>query len=128
MNQSPARVAVAGLILILVPVAFGAAAAGPKARLFAKYDENKNGVIDGAEMAALRKDFAAEPKGDLARFDTDHDGKLSDEEIAQIKPPGKGGGKKGGGKKAESASADTKTKAEPAGAAAAPSETKPEAK
>lgn len=92
-----------GLILSLTPFAFGAAALGPKARLFAKYDLNKNGVIDGDEVAAVRKDFAAEPKGDLARYDADHDGKLSDAEIALIKPPGQrdkkaGGGKKGGGK------------------------------
>jgi hypothetical protein len=102
MNQTPARWAICGLILSLTPLAFGAAAAGPKARLFAKYDLNKNGIIDGDEAAAVRKDFAAEPKGDLARYDADHDGKLSDAEIALIKPPGqrdkKGGGKKGGSK------------------------------
>ena len=78
------------LFLLLCPAVIAAAADGPKAKLFAKYDTNKNGVIDGDEIATLRKDFAADPEGPLARFDTNHDGKLSDEEIAAIKPPGKG--------------------------------------
>jgi hypothetical protein len=68
---------------------------GPKARIFAKYDANKNGVIDGEEIAAVRQAYAADPKGEFATYDKDHDGKLSNEEIAAIKPPG---GKKGGGK------------------------------
>src|SRR3954468_11367813 len=73
---------------------------GPKARLFAKYDTNKNGVIDGDEIAVVRKAFAADPKGEFATYDKDADGKLSDEEIASIKPPGTNKGeKKGGGKK-----------------------------
>jgi hypothetical protein len=73
---------------------------GPKARIFAKYDTNKNGIIDGDEVEAVRKAFAADPKGEFAAYDTNHDGKLSDEEIANIKPPGgkKGGDKKSGGK------------------------------
>ena len=75
---------------------------GPKARIFAKYDTNKNGIIDGDEIAVVRKAFAAEPKGEFATYDKDHDGKLSDEEIAQIKPPG-GGGKAGAGKKPDAA-------------------------
>ena len=90
------------LVALLVPViAFAQAAAGPKARIFAKYDTNKNGVIDGDEVAAVRKAFAADPKGEFASYDKDHDGKLSDEEIAGIKPPGakKDGEKKSGGKK-----------------------------
>src|SRR5471032_1746016 len=73
---------------------------GPKAKIFAKYDTNKNGVIDGDEIVAVRKAFVAEPKGEFATYDKDHDGKLSDAEIAEIKPPG-GGGKKGGGKDPE---------------------------
>ena len=84
---------------------------GPKARLFAKYDSNKNGVIDGDEVAAVRKAFAADPKGEFSTYDKDHDGKLSDEEIANIKPPGakKDGEKKAGGKK----KADTEKPAQP---------------
>src|SRR3954465_9396870 len=84
-----------------------AAASGPKARLFAKFDTNQNGIIDGAEVAALRKAFLAEPKGDLARYDTDHDGKLSDDEIAEIKPPGQRGNKKAGKKTYPGASPKT---------------------
>jgi hypothetical protein len=95
-------------------------ALGPKARIFAKYDTNKNGVIDGDEIAAVRKAYAADPKGEFATYDKDHDGKLSDEEIALIKPPG-GGGKTGAGKKAEA----KKPAAEPKPAAG---EKKPEPK
>jgi len=81
------------------PVDTNLAKLGPKARIFAKYDTNKNGVIDGDEVAAVRKAYAADPKGEFAKYDTNHDGKLSDEEIAAIKPPG-GGGKSGAAKKA----------------------------
>src|SRR3954463_6151665 len=78
-----------------------AAGGGPKARIFAEFDTNKNGVIDGDEVAAVRKAFAADPKGQFARFDANHDGKLDDAEIAEIKPPGakKDSEKKSGGKK-----------------------------
>ena len=60
---------------------------GPKAKFFAKYDTNHNGVIDPEEKEAIRKDYAAAPDGDLQRFDKNKDGKLDDEEIAAIKPP-----------------------------------------
>lgn len=76
-----------------------AAQPGPKARIFAAYDTNKNGVIDSDEITAVRKAFAAEPKGEFASYDKNNDGKLDDAEIAAIKPPGQGG-KKGGDKKA----------------------------
>jgi hypothetical protein len=81
------------------------AGSGPKAQIFAKFDTNKNSVIDGDEVAAVRAAFAAEPKGQFARYDANHDGKLDDAEIAEIKPPGAGGKKgeksekKSGGKK-----------------------------
>jgi hypothetical protein len=77
----------------------GAAAPGPKARVMAKFDTNKNNVIDGEEIAAVRAAFAADPKGDLARYDTNQNGKLDDSEIAEIKPPGQKGAS-GGKKKA----------------------------
>ena len=84
---------------------------GPKAKIFAKYDTNKNGVIDGEEIVVVRKAFLADLKGEFAGYDADHDGKLSAAEIASIKPPGakKDGEKKSGGKK----KADAETKAEP---------------
>jgi len=100
MKKLPRSVVfVAVLGLVALPGTF--AAEGPKAKIFAKYDTNKNGAIDGDEVAAVRKAFAAEPKGEFATYDKDHDGKLSDEEIAGIKPPGakKDGEKKGAGKK-----------------------------
>ena len=93
-------------------MASGAAAPGPKARIFAKFDTNKNNVIDGAEIAAVRAAFAAEPKGDLARFDVNQNGKLEDAEIAEIKPPGqKGakGGKKEGGKSKSGSGSESST-------------------
>lgn len=81
---------------VVVPsVVFGAAAPGPKAKIFARYDTNKNNIIDGAEVAAVRAAFKADRKGEFARYDTNTDGKLDDAEIAEIKPPGQGG-KKGG--------------------------------
>ena len=52
-----ARFAVAlGAFALLAPaVARAQPAPGPKARIFAKYDTNKNGVIDGVEIEAVRK-------------------------------------------------------------------------
>jgi len=64
--------------------AFAAKADGPKAKLLAKYDANKNGKLDAEECEAARKDFAADPKGELAKLDTNKDGKLSDEELAAL--------------------------------------------
>jgi Ca2+-binding EF-hand superfamily protein len=101
MNTSrlPAALCISAALLFSA-TAF-AQSQGPKAKIFAKYDTNKNGVIDGDEIVAVRKAFAADLKGEFASYDKDADGKLSDEEIASIKPPGanKGGEKKGGGKK-----------------------------
>ena len=76
---------IAVLALVVLPGA--SAAEGPKARIFAKYDANKNGIIDGDEIAAVRKAFAAEPKGEFASYDKNTDGQLDDAEIAAIKPP-----------------------------------------
>jgi Ca2+-binding EF-hand superfamily protein len=77
--------------LVTSSTAFAAKADGPKAKFFAKYDKNHNGVIDEDEKDAIRKDYAANPDGDLKRFDKNRDGKLDDAEIAAIKPPtGKG--------------------------------------
>src|SRR5215218_9829800 len=89
-------VGLAAAAAALAPLGAVAANAGngPKAQIFAKFDTNKNGVIDGEEVAAVRAAFASDPKGQFARYDTNHDGKLDDAEIAEIKPPG-AGGKKG---------------------------------
>jgi Ca2+-binding EF-hand superfamily protein len=110
MKKLPlSAVVVTVLSWFALPGAF--AAEGPKAKIFAKYDTNKNGVIDGDEIVAVRKAFAAEPKGEFASYDKNHDGKLDDAEIAAIKPPGgkKDGDKKSGGKKkAESEATEKK--------------------
>ena len=94
--------------------AHAAAAPGPKARIFAEFDTNKNGVIDGDEVTAVRKAFAANPKGQFAAYDVNQDGKLDDAEIAGIKPPGakKNGEKKekGGKKKPEEKANGAETK------------------
>lgn len=97
-NSLPA--AVLGLVLVCSP-SLGFAAEGPKAKIFAKYDTNKNGAIDGNEIVAVRQAFTADPKGEFANYDKNKDGKLDDAEVAEIKPPGakKGGEKKSGGKK-----------------------------
>ena len=81
-------------------------ASGPKAKFFAKYDKNKNGKIDADEKAAVRKDFAADPEGDLKRFDKNKDGKIDDDELAAIKPPE---GKKKGEKSDQAKKSDETT-------------------
>jgi hypothetical protein len=126
MKKLPLLAAGLGLLALLAPTsALAQKAEGPKAKFFAKYDTNKNGVIDGDEIIALRKDFDADPKGELRRFDTNHDGKLSDEEIAAIKPPGSGG-KKGDKKaKAPDAAPADSTPATDKPAADKPADAKP---
>ena len=95
-----------GLLMVTNSPALAAKADGPKAKLFAKFDKNKNGVIDGEEKNALRKDFEADKEGPSKRFDTNKDGKLDDEEIAAIKPPtGKKKADKAAGKQAGKAEA-----------------------
>ncbi|MEX2045266.1 MAG: hypothetical protein WD941_07925 [Opitutus sp.] len=85
--------------LLFTPTfALAAKAEGPKARVMAKYDTNKNRVIDGDEIAVVRAAFAAEPVGDLKRYDANKDDKLDDAEIAAMVPPG--GKAKAGAKKA----------------------------
>jgi len=111
------------------PCARAAKADGPKAKIMAKYDLNHNGILDPDEIAAIRKDYAANPEGELKRFDKDHDGKLSDEEIAAMVPgSGKKGGKKGGKQSdadASAAPAAAPDAAAPAAAAPAPAPAAP---
>ena len=91
-----------GLVLagLVAPTAAVAEKAqGPKARLMAHYDANKNGTHEAGEIVAIRSDFTADPSGALKRFDRDKNGKLSDNEVALMVP---GSGKKSsGGKKAD---------------------------
>jgi hypothetical protein len=102
-------IGIAAAAWLLSPTASLAANAGngPKAQIFAKFDTNKNGKIDGEEIAAVRAAFAADVKGQFARYDANHDGKLDDSEIAEIKPPGSGGKK--GDKAGTKASEETKS-------------------
>ncbi len=53
------------------------------ADLLAAYDKDGNGKIDGAEVDALKKDFAA-GKPEVKALDANNDGTLSDEEIAAV--------------------------------------------
>ena len=63
-------------------------------------DANSNHQIDGDEIEALKKQFAAEPTGPLARLDRNKDGTLNDREIKGLnarmakRGEGKAGGKK----------------------------------
>ena len=56
--------------------------------------KNANGKIDGAEFEAVRKDSAGTPDLNLKALDKDHDGKLSETEVAAL-----GGAKKAKKKK-----------------------------
>ena len=63
-------------------------------------DANSNKQIDGDEIEALKKQFAAEPTGPLAQLDRNKDGTLNDREIKGLnarmakRGEGKAGGKK----------------------------------
>jgi hypothetical protein len=95
MKNSRLLVILASCLPLFASAAQAAKAEGPKAKLMAKYDVNHNGVIDGDEIAAVKKAFAEAPEGELKRFDANKDGKLDDTEIAAIKAPGgKGKGEK----------------------------------
>ncbi len=73
--------------LVLAPAAFAAKGDRKKAAntassdLVKKFDANANAKIDGAELEAVRKDFAASADLNIKALDKDHDGKLSDTEI-----------------------------------------------
>lgn len=79
--------AIALITLVAAPSAF--AKKGDKtptvpSDIYAKYDVNKNGVLDADEKAALIKDFEADKTGTLKALDNNKDGKLTDGEIATI--------------------------------------------
>ena len=67
-------------------------------------DADKNRKVDGAEVEALRKKLAADPKGPLANVDRNGNGKLDDDEIALMNER-IGGAKGGKGKKSKKGSA-----------------------
>lgn len=85
--------------LLLAPAAHAAKGDRQKpkeatAALLKKYDTNANGKIDTDEAAALRADFATTTDEALKALDKDHDGKLSETEVAAL-----GGAKKAKKKK-----------------------------
>lgn len=76
--------------LLLAPASYAAKGDRKKGNtatteLLKKYDTNANGKIDGAELEAVRKDFAGSPDLNLKALDKDNDGKLSDTEIEALK-------------------------------------------
>jgi len=79
------------LFVIAAPAQAGGGKKGEaSARVLAHFDKDHNGVIDGAEVARVQAVYAA-----LYALDTDHDGKLSETELAAAKiPTGRKGGKK----------------------------------
>jgi hypothetical protein len=99
MKSSTLLLCAAGLLAFAVPASVHAGGnpdkkAAKKAvkAIMAQYDKNSNGIIDGDEVGAVKKAYAADPNGPLKQFDTNADGKLDDTEIAAIHAgKGKGG-------------------------------------
>ena len=86
-NPTVLLLAVGSLTLAAAPLAHAAKTDGPKpskATLMSKYDVNKNGKLDTDEIAQIKSDFLADPRGELRRLDSDQDGKLSDAEAAVL--------------------------------------------
>jgi hypothetical protein len=71
----------------------GKKGAGNPARVLAHFDKDHNGVIDGKEATKAQAVYAA-----LYALDTNHDGQLSESELAAAKIP-TGDAAKGGKKK-----------------------------
>ena len=61
----------------------------PSKETMAKYDTNKDGMLDDAETAAWKADIAAKSKAtkeaNLAKYDANKDGKLDETEKAVMK-------------------------------------------
>lgn len=84
-----------GLVGFMVPAVFAKGGKGKGAKnpasqtvtsdAYAKYDTNNDAVLSAAEIAAIRKDYAANKEDALLKvYDVDADGKLSDNEISAI--------------------------------------------
>lgn len=88
MKKIPTLLAALSVLALLIPTSvFAAKKDTPKeskAQLIDKYDANKNGKLDGDEIAQIKSDFLANPNGELKRLDANHDGKLSDDELASL--------------------------------------------
>jgi hypothetical protein len=90
-------VTVATALFLAAPAEAGGKKAGKGAanggRFLSRFDRNQDGKLDGQEAVRLQAIYTS-----LYALDTDHNGQLSDAEIAAAKIPA-GGAKKGGGKK-----------------------------
>jgi hypothetical protein len=73
-------------VCLLGLVAPSTALAEKKPDIFAQYNVSHTGVLQPDEIAAIRKDYAANPDGPLKKYDVNHEGKLTDADIALIKP------------------------------------------
>lgn len=104
--KNPLRFAPALIALsLLAPLSAWAAKSdtpkSSKAKLVEKYDANKNGKLDTDEMAQIKSDFLADPRGELKRLDTNQNGKLEDDEVSALinEKRAKAGERKPAGKK-----------------------------
>ncbi|MEP6673046.1 MAG: hypothetical protein ABJF10_28050 [Chthoniobacter sp.] len=100
MKLTPLFLCTAAVLALALPASVHAggnpdkkAAKKAAKELMATYDKNGNGSIDGDEVDAVKKAYAADPNGALKQYDTNADGKLDDTEIAAIHA-GKGKKKK----------------------------------
>ena len=90
MKSTTLLLCTAGLLALALPssvLAGGGTDKGAKKAmkdLMAQYDKDGTGSIDGEEVEAIKKAYAADPNGALKQFDTNADGKLDDTEIAAI--------------------------------------------
>jgi hypothetical protein len=83
MNKIRLILSGACLLALLTPLV---ALAQKKPDIFAQYNVSHTGVLQPDEIAAIRRDYAANPDGPLKKYDANHEGKLTDADIALIKP------------------------------------------
>ena len=62
----------------------GAGKAQHPGQVVRSYDKNSNGQIEGDETEALKRGFAADPKGPLAALDKNSNATLDDDEISAL--------------------------------------------
>ena len=93
-HTSMFRIALGLLALVFTATVVKAKEDGDKERkpskeTMAKYDTNKDGMLDDAEKAAMKADVVARGKAtreaNLAKYDANKDGKLDDTEKAAMK-------------------------------------------
>jgi len=62
-----------------------AAKAASSENALAKYDTNKDGVLDADEVTALKKEYTDNKSEDLKKYDANNDGKIDESEVDAIK-------------------------------------------